>query len=281
MAQNFLDLSRQTKLFFMVLLFGLFCCSASFVFAKSSGDHITAKVSGTDLTVSGYIAPYASLALSVNGNIYRGGVADANGYFFLENIIIPQAAVWYCIDAVDVKRLGESYSCFALEPNHQKIIVKDLFLPPTIGVNHKEVHEGSDLLIYGYSRPQAQITLQGKDNEKISVDTNSSGYYEYTITNIKPGSYELFAAATYNAKVSAPPEKGVIFIALSHFQAFIKYMKSLLESVGRFLADPAVWVILMALFVGVGLLVRFYGRRIAVLLRLPRTRLHHAWFIGY
>jgi len=235
---------------------------------KSGSQSIKATVGGIRVIASGFIAPYTSIVLSSDGNVYRTTVSDEKGFFSIENLL-PIGFSTVCFSAVDAKRLGESYSCLSPEIPKGDLILKDIFLPPTIGLNHNQVTEGSDALIYGYTMPSARVKIKLMAGKETFITADNLGYYEYILKKVKAGSYELFAGATYKGKDSQEPIKPAVLKAVAVASSFI-------DSIKR------AWV-LIAVLILVGILVILVMRH-KKLLRLTGKKLralHHAWFIGY
>ena len=64
------------------------------------------------LNLYGFISPFASVVLSSNGSYITGVTADAQGNFSFTQILINKGFSNFCLDAIDFKRVGESYTCF-------------------------------------------------------------------------------------------------------------------------------------------------------------------------
>jgi hypothetical protein len=111
---------------------------------KSPGITVSASVGEFYLSVSGYIAPFASLVLTSDGVFYRSTVADKFGNFSLTDIEIKAGFSKFCILAKDFHNLGESYTCFSFPPATGDIIMKDIFLPPTLALERSEITSGSN-----------------------------------------------------------------------------------------------------------------------------------------
>lgn len=268
-------------IFFAGLLMSLVYIQAEAVSAQtvssSSAVKVRAQVGEFNLSVSGYISPHASLSLIANDAVLRGTVADGKGNFEFENIVISRGFYQFCISAVDWKRLGESYSCFNIEPASSDVAIKGIFLPPTIGVNRFELVEGSDASVLGFSMPQASVTVKS-GAKKYEVKADQEGKYEYTFQSVKQGSYLLVADAVYEGKKSEPPAKGVTFKVIPYVDYAVQ---NLMDLAKRGLTPDALF--LYALMLGsVGLLIfARYPEETLIFFRLRPKRLHHWWLVGY
>lgn len=170
------------------------------VATQSGTTNITVTISGNVLSLSGYIAPFASIVLTVNGNVITSTTADAAGNFSFSNVAVPKATSTVCLDAVDFKKLGTSKACISVIPIDGVITKTGIFLPPTLGVQRTDVFVGDSALAFGYGMPGATITVHVNSSKGCTVTAESTGYYTCNITIQKVGSYELYADAVLNNK---------------------------------------------------------------------------------
>lgn len=268
--------SFKNNSFIYLIIFLCIYLTAVPVFGKttspSGATRIKAQVNGRLLTISGFIAPYASVGLSSGGRTLRTTVADATGKFRIENVLVWKDFKDFCLDSVDWKRLGESYSCFTVPQTLQNIVFSDILLPPTIGISSKEITQGHDVMIFGFTMPNAVVTIHLNEFETLTVTADSEGYYSYVLKDVKVGTYQLIAGAVYQGKTSVPSLKPVILKAIALTARAIKTVERN-------------WVII-ALLTGVVLLITtisFIKWRKQILKRfgIRYGELHHAWFVGY
>jgi hypothetical protein len=207
---------------FVFLSFGPKPSHASYAPQKMVlGDNIasvSATVGSYTLSVSGYIAPYASVVLSSDGVVLRSTVADALGNFAISQVLIKAGFSHFCLDSVDYKRLGESEACFTFSPATGSISRVNIFLPPTLGVYRTDVNVGDKALAWGFSMPGARVTVHISNGDTCVTNADKNGYYECQIAIQKAGSYTLKADAVLNGKASEPPVKGVLIQGLSTIQ---------------------------------------------------------------
>lgn len=170
------------------------------------------------LNLSGYIAPYASVVMVVDGIVYKSVVADVSGNFYIAQVLVKEGFTHFCLDAVDVKRLGESEACFTIPPVHANYTRNNIFLPPTIGLFRTEVTVGSNAIVWGYSMPGAIVHIRFPDGTVIDVVADKNGYYEAHPKLDKVGTFTLFADATLSGKKSENPVKGVTLKAITTAQ---------------------------------------------------------------
>src|SRR3989344_4064198 len=146
------------------------------------------------LNFSGYIAPFASVVLTSDGVLLATTTADENGYFYLTDILIKAGSSKFCFEATDLRQLGKSYSCMSIPPAEDSATIEGIFLPPTLGLLRLEIAEGSSTIAHGYSMPDALVTLHVGENMYLTK-ADESGYYEFTLENLKGGTYQVYATA--------------------------------------------------------------------------------------
>lgn len=238
---------------------------------------VSARIGEFELNVRGMISPYASLSIVSGGNVYKSVSADSNGYFSFADILINRGFSDFCIDAIDWKRLGESYTCFSFPPAQSNITMSDVFLPPTLGINNKEVPEGSDVVISGYTMPESEVAVHVNNGQVLGI-ADATGYYNHRITKIKQGSYELYAEASYHGKPSLSPSKKVYLKAIS----LGAYWLSLLQNLITWLLSHIYLLVIPSLLLLIGIIALvIWHEPILEYLHLRQKKLHHAWFVGY
>ncbi|MDE2588331.1 MAG: hypothetical protein KGL95_01525, partial [Patescibacteria group bacterium] len=161
-------------IFFVNSIFTSPAIASTFTPPGQSTD-VSAKVGSYYLSLSGYIAPYASIVLVANDLALKSTVADANGYFAIPNVIVNQGFSQFCLDAVDVKRLGESYTCLTIPPINDNYTKDNIFLPPTLGVERSEVNVGDNAVAWGYSMPGASVTVHSSDGRTFTTTADATG----------------------------------------------------------------------------------------------------------
>lgn len=172
--------------------------------------NVKVTINGFSLSLSGYLAPYASITLTSGGNSFASVVADAQGNFSFTNIKVAKGFSSFCLDGIDYKRLGESEACFSIPPLTGAYSKTQIFLPPTLGVFRENVNVGDKALVFGYGMPHAQIRII-LDKQVICQKTaDDGGYYECNFAITKEGNHEVYAESTLNGKDSEPQLKKVL-----------------------------------------------------------------------
>lgn len=212
---------------------------------QSGGVNVSGKIGDYYLTISGSIAPYASVVLISNNNILTSTTANSLGYFVLPSILVSKGFSDVCFQAVDVKRLGESYTCISLSSVDKDTTIRNIFLPPTLGLEKKQVTEGSEVIAWGYTMPNGTVTLHSSDGRIFTVKADNNGYYEFHFPVAKAGSYQLFADATFNNFKSLIPTRRVLLTVIAVVREVQQNIQKQLEQLQQFINTP--WAMLLAL----------------------------------
>lgn len=261
--------------------------------AKSLSVTATADVPGKYLSISGIIAPFASVVLLSNDIVLRGTVADQNGKFSISQVLIATGTSSICLDAIDYKSYGESYTCINITPITQDTVMNNIFLPPTLGFEQTQVVAGNIAIARGYGMPGANITIHSSlGNFTVTADKN--GYYSISIPVPNPGAFEFFADSVYNGNKSLTPARKIILVAIASATAFLNTLKNLLiKIVGFIFGNPwGVVLVIIPIIILIIILLRKLKpewfttidgafNKIANYLPFIKRKLHHAWFVGY
>lgn len=254
--------------------------------------HVSARIGEYYLNLSGFASPFASIVLTSNGVFYRSTVADENGVWEIKDILINKNFSTFCLQHIDYKNIGDSTTCLSIPPANSNITRNNIFLPPTIGLQRSQITAGGNAVIFGYTMPNASVTLHLQNGKTYTITADQSGYYELTLKNLKAGTYELYATAVYNGKPSENPSKTVKLTALSWWQQLIVWLKEFFQwlwSILTGLGLGPLWLILPLIPVIILLLIKIwpekftsiYNNRIFIMFHPKDKKLHHAWFVGY
>jgi hypothetical protein len=245
---------------------------------------VQAQVGQFYLSLSGYISPFASVVLTSNGVFIKGTTADAQGNFSFNQILIKEGFSSFCLDAIDFKRIGESYTCFSIPPATGSVTMKDIFLPPTLGLSRTTVTEGGSATAFGYTMPGARVTLH-INGEWLTVYADAGGYYEFALKNIKVGSYSLYATANYQQKDSLNPTKKLQLESISKPKQAANLVGNWWDQLLRFLRNwlwNPLWLIIPIIILIIILIRKLWGKHLVVPAKKKKTHLlHHSWWMGY
>ncbi len=253
---------------------------------------VQAHVGEYSLNLSGSASPFASIVMTSNGTFYRSTTADANGFWSLTNILVSKSFTSFCLQHIDFKNIGDSEACFTIPPVVGNVTKKDIFLPPTIGLQRSQIQAGGSAVIFGYTMPFSKVTIHLSNGESYDVTSDAAGYYELTIKNMKAGTYQLFATAVYNGQNSEAPSKTVTLTALSWWQMLlnfindiIKWLRDTFSNLGLgplLLLFPLIpLIIYLILKIWPDAFTSIYDSRIFIFFNPKSKKLHHAWFMGY
>jgi hypothetical protein len=275
---------------FAFLVVSFFCVKDHQVNASLS-NNVFARVSGIHLSVSGYISPYASIVMTSNNIFFAATVADKNGDFSFPDIEINKNFPGFCLEAIDFKRIGTSYTCFNVDSTQGSIIKKDIFLPPTLGLSRTEIAENGEVTAFGYTMPLATVTVH-VGGKILTTVADNTGYYEIKIKGIKAGRYEVYSMAVYNGVPSLTPSRKTELRALSWWEQIIAFFQELWRKLLKLLTSVylnPLWLMLPILILIIILTIKIWPDRFSfiwsnkLLSFLPKRKkkLHHSWFIGY
>jgi hypothetical protein len=257
---------------------------------------VQAQVGKLFLNLSGYIAPYASVVLTIDGIFIRATVADANGNFSISGVPIKEGFSSFCLEAIDFKRLGDSYTCFNVPPAKNNVTLSEIFLPPTLGLSKTIIAEGAETLAYGYTMPGAEVTLYLSNGQKLTTRADSTGYYVFHIKNLTAGNYSLYARAVYNNKQSLAPSRSLKLKALSLWEQIIAFIQDILNKINKFFTSFSLgplWLGLPILILIIILILKTWPEKFTFIYQSRlfifffrgfgrvRKPLHHVWWMGY
>ncbi|MCL5433044.1 MAG: hypothetical protein M1524_02920 [Patescibacteria group bacterium] len=268
--------------------------SAQFQYPTGKLDvNVTASVGEFYLNLSGWISPFASVVLTtLDGVFIRSTVADAGGNFYISQVLIKKGFPGFCLIAIDYHGLGESTTCFNFPPAKGSITMKNIFLPPTLGLSKTEIAAYSTVIAFGYTMPFATVTLYLSNGQKLITTADANGYYEFKLEGLGPGLYKMYSKAFYNDKESLAPTKEIVLKALSLWEQFVAFLKMIGDKIVKFVTSLVIWPLLIAvpLIILIIILIfklwpeRFtsiYNNKVVIFLFRRGKKLHHSWWVGY
>lgn len=265
----------MNKLF--IILFFLSIVFPREVSAQST--NVSASVGKYYVTIRGYVSPFASVVMSQDSIFMASTVADPEGNFTLNNVFVNEGFTDFCLEAIDVKRVGDSYTCLKIEPVFKDLSKNDIFLPPTLGLSGQKINPGSSVFASGYSMPNAKVIINLSKDIKLEILADKNGFYKYEIKDIPAGKYSLFATAQHENKNSEKPTRTKDLEALS---------------IGGLLQQNLLLILLIVLLIIIGIILfiiliskRLRNRLKNIILRkpMPKKKIaapkHHSWFLGF
>lgn len=248
--------------------------------------NVNAQVGEFVVNISGFASPNASIVLNSDGQFLRSSVADNRGYFYITGLSVRRGASEFCFVAIDFKRLGESESCLITELITQSRDIKDVFLPPTIGLFRKTINAGEEALIFGYSMPGAKVTTKIRDGQSFVTQADSGGYYEYRYKKVPAGTYLLSSEGEFDGKKSLPPKKETKLEALSVPARVTQITKTLLETIWELLTTTIygfllILLILLLIIIILIMIIKPAWAKIIFDKLKRRYPLHHDWLLEF
>ena len=277
--------------FFLVLNTIYKIPNTGFVFAQTGGESwqgslgtgVGASVGEFYLSLWGYVSPFASIVLTSDNVFIRATVADEKGNFIIAQVLIKAGFKSFCLDAIDFKRIGESYTCFSIPPATASVTMKDIFLPPTLGLSRTKINEGGSATAFGYTMPKAKVTLH-INGELLTTYADSAGYYEFALDNLKAGNYSLYSTAQYKQKDSLSPTKKLQLESLSKPKQVANLVGNWWDALLRFLRNLSfgpLWLIIPILILIIILIRKLWGRQFVLPFKRKNHLLHHSWWMGF
>ena len=275
-------------------------------FGGGLGSKVTGTVGEHYLTLTGYTSPFASVSLYIDNIFIRGTVANEKGDFSISQVLIKLGLTKFCLKTADAKHLGESESCITIPAASGSLEKNDIFLPPTLALSKNKIAEGTSAIAYGYTKPGADVTLVLNNGQKLMAKADATGYFQFTLNNLKAGKYTLYATAKYNNIEALNPSKSLSLNVLSKtgqtvakIGDFWNWLWNLFTSWGLGILWLAIPIIILIIILLLKLLPNkfwsfikwpfklpglFYNPQLAHLfdlLRRKKRTLHHKWFVGY
>ena len=159
-------------------------------------------------SASGIVSPYASVVLYSQDYFLSSTVADGEGNFTLPEALVNDGFNSFCLEAIDIKKIGTSYTCFEVETPRSDFSRDDIFLPPTVGLSGRKIEPNSSITASGYSMPKSTIDVKLGEGFWVEASSDENGYYETKLeSGVPPGKYELYATAVYGAQISEKPTR--------------------------------------------------------------------------
>lgn len=234
---------------------------------------VKASVGKYYFSAYGFASPFASIVMRSQSYFLGSTVADQNGVFSIKRVFVNQGFSEFCFETIDVKRLGDSYTCLKIEPLKADGEKRDIFLPPTLGLSARTIRVGSSVSAFGYSMPGVQVKVDMGKGLYLQANANQNGKYTSEIKDLPVGQYTLLASAKYQSKTSEKPLRGKDLKSLSFTELIMQNL-------------PKALLILLLVLLVIILLIILISKRIIQKIRElhkkeDRKSLHHDWFIGF
>ncbi len=251
----------------LLLLFFSFGASAATPTPASTSTTVKAMVGKDYLSVSGFASPFASIVMSTNSIFMASTVADQNGNFSMKDILINEGFSKFCLETIDFKRIGDSFTCIEIPPAKENAVRKNILLPPTLGLTGRSIRLGSSIFAQGFTMPGAKVRVKIGSGLYIETKANQDGFYKSEVKSLPVGTYFLIASANYHQEDSTPPLRSKELLSISTGEIVKKNFPLLLIII----------LIVITTIILVIILLRFYKKRT----KKEISHLHHFWFLGF
>ncbi len=246
----------------------------------SASQTVKASVGKYYFSVYGFASSFASIVMRTNSYFLGSTVADPYGNFAIKDVLVNEGFSQFCFETIDVKRIGDSYTCLKIKPLKANGEMRGIFLPPTLGLSGKNIRVGSSVFASGYSMPEAEIRINLGKGLFIDAKADKKGLYKTEIKDLAVGKYQLFAGAYYQNKNSEAPLKGKELNSLSIPEVIIQNLPKIIIFV---------LIVLLIIILLIILISKRVRRKIKEFLiekglikrKVEKKTLHHEWFIGF
>jgi hypothetical protein len=184
--------------------------------SNAQSTDLSASVGKYYFSASGIVSPFASVVMTSDSVFLASTVADKKGNFTLRNAFVNEGFSKFCLEAIDMKRIGSSYTCFEIEPLASDGSKDEIFLPPTIGFSGKKINPGSSVTASGYSMPNSEVEINISESIKINIRADKTGYYKTEIREIPSGKYNVYGVSEYQSRKSLEPSRKVLIESVSY-----------------------------------------------------------------
>ncbi|MFH1745161.1 MAG: hypothetical protein ABH881_03260 [bacterium] len=170
----------------------------------------------TSVIFSGRAYPKSSVTLLKDAQIAATTVAGADANFQISLSGISGGNYIFSLYGEDAKGIRSSLLTFPVSVTAGATTnVSGIFLAPTIAVDKAEVKRGDNVIIFGQSVPNSEITISVNSDEeffnKIKADTSGAYLYNFDTSVLENGQHFTKSKAALNNEIS-PFSKVVDFL---------------------------------------------------------------------
>ena len=77
---------------------------------------LKARVGKYYFSISGYASPFGLVTMKSNSVTIASTIADPKGNFLMEKVSVNEGFSKFCLEAVDIKKIGDTSTCFNIAP---------------------------------------------------------------------------------------------------------------------------------------------------------------------
>lgn len=161
----------------------------------------------TKIVVSGDAYPGATVTLLSGGQEIATAIADENAHFEISSGVPNAGSQTFGVYAEDATGTLSPLLSYPTETAPGETFrVDDVFIPPSILIEHSVVRQGETVRVFGYSAPNSEVVITRGLNDASAARTHadSQGLYmlDLMTARVQPGTYELRAQANRNRDAS-------------------------------------------------------------------------------
>ncbi len=169
-----------------------------------------------NIIVSGTSFPGAAVTLLRESVIAGSTVANASGDFSFNLTGLNSGNYSFGVYAVDKDGLKTPAVGFAETiSSNVTTTVSGIIIPPTLRQSHTAVKQGESIVFSGYALPSSSIAISvsGTKISKINSQTNSNGYYTYTLntSDFPKGPYQIYVTSKKGSGPESAPSNTLGF----------------------------------------------------------------------
>lgn len=296
------------KKFLPVFILLLFSASSAFAqFVPPFGGGLNTKVQGSVgeyyLSVSGFSSPNATITLIIGGVVIRTTIAQPDGSFSISQVLVKPGLTDFCLQAIDFQKIGVSQTCINLSPINSSLDIKNIYLPPTLALSKSEIAVGEVTKAYGFTMPNAEVTIYLSNGTKLTGKADSNGYFSFDLKNLKVGKYTIYAGAKYNGIESLSPTTKLSVNVITKPEQVAKKAVGEVGNAGKSIWDlltswglGILWIAIAIIILIIILIFKLWGDKFSSIFKLPKLpkpsfsipfaigrkkHLHHYWYFGF
>jgi len=186
---------------------GVLSCTSACTFDTSSctsgqgiggggggGRRKLSSIPSTNMVFEGIAYPKSAVTLLKDSQIVATSIADANADFQVAVSGISSGHYLFGVYAEDNIGIRSTLLTFPFDVTPGLTVkLSDILIPPSISVNKNEVRHGDNILIFGQSAPNAEITISIKSVQestvKTTADQNGNYLYNFNTGALEVGEY--------------------------------------------------------------------------------------------
>lgn len=172
--------------------------------------NLNAEVGGPRASFSGYSSPNATNSAYIDTFQLSSTKSDDQGNFSFIKIGLYKNAVETCFIQTDQKYYGISDSCYGFAAITTDQEFKNIFLPPSIGLEKETINPGADAVVRGYTMPGSVVEIKQKGGKSIKLTSTNEGFYTHTYERLEKGTYHFSSTATFNGINSLVPKNEAV-----------------------------------------------------------------------